>query len=284
MEPLTFLFVLAIFWMVFAVVQDFKTREIANWLNFSLIVFAIGFRFFYSFFNSDFNFLYQGLIGLGIFFVLGNVFYYCRFFAGGDAKLMISLGAIIPFSNNLLTNIKGFSLFLVIFLFVGIFYTFFSSLFLSIKNHKKFSKKFKKIFLKHKKLLFFGLFLSIIFLSFSLYDLVFLYFGCFLFFVLVLFFYLKAVEESCFVNIINTKNLREGDWICNTIKVKNKEIKPTWDGLTKKEISLIRKNYDKIKIKSGIPFSPVFLISFILFIIFFKTDIINFLFNFFIVF
>ena len=32
--------------MIFAVVQDLKKREIANWVNFSLIIFALGFRFF----------------------------------------------------------------------------------------------------------------------------------------------------------------------------------------------------------------------------------------------
>ena len=45
-------------------------------------------------------------------------------------------------------------------------------------------------------------------------------------------------------------------------------IKAKWDGLTKKEIHEIRKRYNQIKIREGIPFSPVFLISFILFIIF----------------
>ena len=86
MIEMIFLICLAFVWIVFASVQDLKSREVANWLNFSLIIFALGFRFFYSLFNNNFNFLYQGLIGLGIFFVLGNLFYYGRMFAGGDAK------------------------------------------------------------------------------------------------------------------------------------------------------------------------------------------------------
>jgi len=47
--------------------------------------------------EAGFGFFYQGLIGLGIFFVLGNALYYGRMFAGGDAKLMIALGAVLPF-------------------------------------------------------------------------------------------------------------------------------------------------------------------------------------------
>ena len=66
-----FLMILGAIWILFSVVEDLRKREVANWLNFSLIVFALGFRFFYSLFSDvGFNFFYQGLIGLGIFFVL----------------------------------------------------------------------------------------------------------------------------------------------------------------------------------------------------------------------
>jgi len=101
-----FLISLGLIWIIFAVVQDLKKREIANWLNFSLVIFALGFRLFYSLFGEfGYEFFYQGLIGFGVFFLLGNLLYYGKVFAGGDAKLMISLGAIIPFSKSLFTNI-----------------------------------------------------------------------------------------------------------------------------------------------------------------------------------
>src|SRR3989304_496776 len=110
MFHIIFLVVLMLIWLVFAVIQDLRTREIANWLNFSLIVFALGFRFFYELFSDiNFVFFYQGLLGLGIFFVLGTLLYYGRIFAGGDAKLMMSLGRILPF-------FKSFFFILIIFL------------------------------------------------------------------------------------------------------------------------------------------------------------------------
>jgi Flp pilus assembly protein protease CpaA len=76
MIEVIFLLSLAFIWIVFAVIQDLKSKEIANWLNFSLIIFALGFRFFYPFFNGNntlqgFSFFYQGLLGLGIFFISG---------------------------------------------------------------------------------------------------------------------------------------------------------------------------------------------------------------------
>ena len=63
---------LAFIWMIFAIVQDFKSREIANWLNFSLLLFALAIRLFYSIFTGNYDYILFGLVGLGVFFVLGN--------------------------------------------------------------------------------------------------------------------------------------------------------------------------------------------------------------------
>src|SRR3972149_7618794 len=104
MFEIIFLFVLALIWIIFATIQDVRTTEIANWLSFSLIAFALAFRFFYSLFIENFSFFYQGLIGLGIFFVLGNMLYSGKMFAGGDARLFIALGAILPISAGFSEN------------------------------------------------------------------------------------------------------------------------------------------------------------------------------------
>jgi len=42
-----FLIVIAIVWMIFAVIQDFRKREVANWWNFSLIAFVLAYRLFF---------------------------------------------------------------------------------------------------------------------------------------------------------------------------------------------------------------------------------------------
>ena len=142
MHYLIFLIILAGIWLVFAAIYDLKKRMVPNWLSFSLIIFALGFRFFYSLFNENFIFFYQGLIGLGIFFIIGNALYYGRVFAGGDAKLMIALGAVLPFSENFFKNIESFSFFILLFLFVGGFYGLIWSIFLTINNFKIFKKEF----------------------------------------------------------------------------------------------------------------------------------------------
>ncbi len=113
MIEMILLLVLALIWLIFAAISDLRTTEIPNWLNYSLIVFALGIRFFYSLFSAeDFNFFFQGLVGFGIFLALGNLMYKGKIFAGGDKKLFISLGPILPFSNNLVTNLEIFVSFL----------------------------------------------------------------------------------------------------------------------------------------------------------------------------
>jgi len=266
MYEIIFLAILAIVWIFFAVVQDLRTREIANWLNFSLIIFALGFRFFYSLFNSDFSFFYQGIFGLVVFFIIGNLFYYGRIFAGGDAKLMIALGAVLPFYNNFYENFSFFLFFLMIFLFVGAIYTLIGSLWFSLINFKAFKKEFRKQLEKLKKYYFSGLLLAILLALLGFVNGIFLSLGALIFVFLNLYIYAKAVDESSMVRNVKTGKLTEGDWLYKNVKVGKKTIKASWEGLNKKEIALLKKKYKEIKIRYGIPFSPVFLISFLILI------------------
>lgn len=267
MYKMIFLYILAGIWIFFVTVQDLKKREVADWVSFSLVIFALGFRFFYSLFSSNFLFFYQGLIGLGVFFIIGNILYYSRLFAGGDAKLMISLGVILPISNSFFENVNFFLWFLFIFLFCGAVYTLLWSFVLSVKNAKKFKKEFVFRFKKNKKLnytlMFFGLILMIIGFFYNLV----LFLGVLIFFMPYVYIYTKSVDEVCMIKRINSKNLSEGDWLYRDLKIGNKIINANWSGLTKEEIKLIQKKHKFVLIRQGIPFVPVFLISFLIFIL-----------------
>lgn len=259
-----FLIGLALVWIIFASAQDLKHKEVANWLSFSLIIFALGFRFFYCLFSAgNFNFFYQGLIGLGIFFVLGNLLYYGRMFAGGDAKLMIALGAILPLSENFYSNIKIFGFFLIIFLFVGAFYGIVSSMVLASRNFRKFQKEFLIQLRKNKKLVFVLLFLGLLIMALGFFEEMFFVSGILVFFFPYLFLFAKSVEKVCMIKKINVKDLREGDWLAKNVKIGRELIKSNWEGLSKEEIRKIRKKFKFVEVKYGIAFVPVFLISFL---------------------
>lgn len=315
MYQIIFLSILALVWIIFAAIQDLKSREIANWLNFSLIIFALGFRFFYSLFRLDnlliplfnfktlififhplkgilfvkeiltfihlflanFPFFYQGLIGLGIFFILGNLFYYGRMFAGGDSKLIFALGAVLPFSENFLINLKIFALFFFVFLFVGAVYGLSWSIVLTLKNFRGFKKEFSKKLKKNKKILYPIMSLGLILIVLGFIENVLFFLGILIFVLPYFYIYAKAVDEACMVKKIKTNNLREGDWLYKNLRIGGKLLKANWDGLNKQQIKEIKKRYKEVKIKQGIPFTPVFLISFLIliFLYFFRIGLWN---------
>ncbi len=266
MYEVIFLWALSLVWIVFAVVQDLKTREIANWLNFSLVIFALGFRFFYSLFNNDgFSFFYNGLIGLGIFFIIGNLLYYGKMFAGGDAKLMISLGAVLPVSSTIFSNLQNFLVFFLIFLVVGSFYTLVTSFFFCLKNFSSFRKAFAKKFREKKRLISVVLCFGLILMGFGFVNLMFLMLGIFIFVMSYLYLYSKAVDEACMIKKTNTKKLTEGDWLYRDLIIGKKTIRADWNGLSRSEIRDLKKKFKTVRIRQGIPFTPVFLFSFIIF-------------------
>ena len=79
-----------------------------------------------------------------------------------------------------------------------------------------------------------------------------------------LFIYGKAVEETCMVKKISPGRLREGDLLYEGIIVQGKKIKPDWEGLTEKDLKILRTYKGKVLIKDGIPFSPSFFFALIL--------------------
>lgn len=273
MIEVIFLISLALIWILFSVIADFKHRIVPNWLNFSLIIFALAFRFFYSLFANDFAFFYHGIIGLGIFFAIGNSLYYGRMFAGGDAKLMIALGAILPFSNDLTANAEIFATFFLLFLLSGAIYGFGWMAYLSAKNFNAQKREFRMQFGKNKKTFILSIAFAILFLIAGFYNSLFFYLGLIVFLIPYLYSYAKAVDETSLVKNVKTKNLSEGDWLYHDLKIGKKLIKAKWDGLSKEEIRLIRKKFREVKIRHGIPFTPSFLISFAILIWFYFKGI-----------
>ncbi len=268
MYEVIFLGILALVYIIFAVIQDVRTKEIANWVNFSLVIFALGFRFLFSIFQEDgFVFFYNGLIGLGIFLILGNLLYYGKVFAGGDAKLMIALGTILPYSPNIFTNLQNFFNFILIFLVIGFLYILISGAVFCIKNFKSFKKEFLVQLKKSKKWMLVVISLSILLLLLGFVNTSFLIIGILVFFTSYLYLYSKSVDESCMIKRIKSKDLREGDWLYSGVKIGKNNIKAKWEGVSKSDIMKIRKQYKEVRIRQGVAFSPVFLISFIVFII-----------------
>ena len=268
LEEDVFLIILALVWIFVAVIQDFRKREIANWWNFSLIAMALAYRACVSVFLWDYNYVVWGIIGFSAFFILAYGFYYARVFAGGDAKLLMGLGAILPFSNELMENVELGLYFIILFLVCGSIYGLFYSLGLALKNNKKFGKELGKQFDKNKKLVKIFLVLAILVLLVVLIarEFMFIWFSLLVLIFPFLFIYAKSIEESCLIMEKKSKDLVLGDWLYREVKVGRKKVKPNWEGLSEEDLEILKKYRGKVLVKEGIPFTPSFLFAFIILI------------------
>lgn len=258
------MYVLALVWVVFAVVQDLKTREVANWLNFSLIAFVLAYRGFYALASKDFMFFVYGLLGVLIFVVLGYVFYYGRVFAGGDAKLLMGLGGVFPYSSLMDYLFLGGG-FVVLLFSAGVVWTLLFSLKLVGENRKKFGKEFGKTIRRNKPWIYFGVLLFVfleVLVYVSLRDISLGLLGLVVLVFPFLFVYVKAVESACMIKLKKPGELTEGDWLERDVKVGRRTIRKSVHGLSRKDIALLKKARKKVWVKDGVPFTPAFLIAF----------------------
>ena len=257
-----FLIGLGLIWIIGAVLQDLKRREVDNIWNFSLIGFALAYRFAVSVFGGNYWFILNGLIGLAIFIMLGNLFYYSRLFAGGDAKLVMALGAVLPLSYNWIINLKIFGIFILLFFIGGSIYSLAWAFCLMFSNWKRFSKQFKN----YKKIFFIALIFVVLWtvFAFIISQTIFILIGLIILLFPLLFMFAKSIEESCMVKKVSPDKVTEGDWLYKDIFIKGKKIKSNWEGVSKRELKLIKsRDKNKVLVKYGIPFTPSFLFGFI---------------------
>ena len=269
MNEYIFLFGLAFVYIAFAIIHDFKTKEIPNWLNFSLIAFVLAYRAFYGIFSNNLMFFVYGLIGIIIFVIIGYAFYYGRIFAGGDAKLLMGFGGILPYERLEDYFYIGGGFIFILFL-IGSIWALIYSLFLVNKNIKKFVKEFKKELTLNKKIIYLAL-IFVIFLSFILFFFRIYYFLLLLLIIILLplfYIYSRSVDNSFMVKFVSPDKLTEGDWLLKDVKIGKRVIKKTVHGLTKHDIELLRKARKKLWIRDGVPFTPAFLFALIFMIVF----------------
>jgi len=248
----------ALVWIIFASICDIKKREIPNFVSFSLIAVALSIRAVQAILTSQANYFIYGIVGLAAFFIIANALYYCRFFAGGDVKLLTALGPVLGI--DLFFNFASNAV------LVGAVYGLAFSIFLASANSKKFGERFSRLLKGTAKIRYIILGISAIILILSLISKSILIAFTGILFLVAPYFYsfIKSVEDSCLIKTVPPGKLTEGDWLVYDVRIKGKTIKANFEGLTKNEIKLLKKSNKRITIKEGIPFVPVFFFAFIL--------------------
>ena len=260
-----FLIIIGLIWILGAVVQDIRKREVGNWWNFSLIALSLSYWAFLSVLSQDYRYILFGIAGFAVFFIIANLFYYSRVFAGGDAKLLMGLGPVLIFSFSWLEVFKFWGYFLILFLFLGGIYGLLYSFVLVYRNLEDFKKRIRYFGKKFRKLFFFSLIIGVcsLIIVLVLKQHILALFSLIILLTPILLVYAKGVEESCMIKKKNPQELTEGDWLYEKVKIGKRIIKPDWEGLSEKELKILKKYKGKVKIKEGIPFTPAFLFAFI---------------------
>jgi len=258
--------------LLIASYTDLKTREVPDWLNYSLIFTGIGLRLVFSVYYNNYSYILEGLSGLALFVAIAFLMFYAGQWGGGDSKMLMALGALFGIS----LDYNSFSIsFFINLLLVGALYGLLYSLYLTLNNWKAFRKELNK-FSNFKKYIHYfiisALALSII-IYFATEDIylkfIFISWIFFVFLTFILWQFVKIIEKSCMLKLVNPKVLTEGDWVAKEVKYKGGVIAGPKDlGVSKKQIQLLVKLYNQKKIskvilKQGIPFIPSFLVAFI---------------------
>ena len=257
---MNFLFIFYFLGLLIAIYQDFTRREIDDWLN--LFLFFSGVLFLGVFFDMFRN--SSVLISFGFFILIVSLlsfaFYYGRFFSGGDSKLFFALSPLLftPFLESSFFNLFYFIIFLFVF---GSVYSLCYSFFLFTRDFKK-AKVFFIKELKRKYSLILSC-IGIVLLIIGLFENLILILGILVFMFLFLFCMAKSLENVSMKRLVNTKKLREGDWLFYDVKIGNKIFKKNWEGLKSVDINYLRKFNKNIFVKDGIPYAPSFLFALI---------------------
>lgn len=262
MKEYYFLFAIALIATFIATIQDIKKREVANWLNFTLLAIGISYRLFYSIINNNYQFLLLGILGTAVMILSAYALYYGKAFAGGDAKLLMGYGPILPYVN-LQSAIYTPLIFLFALFLIGAVYSIGYSAIIIKNNKSQFKKEFSKSINKNKFIIPLTIILSLIAFFLAKSSAIFIIPSLIIALTPILFIYLKSIDK-CMIKLIPPKNLAEGDWLEKEIIIGKHKIKKTVHGLSIKDIQLLRKHNKKALIKEGIPFVPAFLISLIM--------------------
>lgn len=267
--------------LLIAALFDIKTREVPDWVNYSLIFLGFGLRIIYSISSFDISYVIEGLLGFGLFFLISLLMFYTGQWGGGDTKLLMGVGALLGFNLNF-SEIPLIITFFANLLIVGACYGLLWSLFLAVKHRKKFIISFKKNHKNNKIKITrrFVLITSIIILipafiiEAVLLKISFIALAIIPITTLYIWIFARSVEQSCMFKLLKPSQLTEGDWIEKDIEIGNKKVYTKRDlGVSKKQISLLKRYFSQGKIKNilvkeGIPFVPSFLLAFIVTLLF----------------
>ncbi len=248
---------------IIAAIIDLKTTEIPDRIPHSMIISGIVLWCIASIISHNYWPILKSLIVGSAFLAFGFLLYYFGQWGGGDAKLLAAIGFLLPDLKIPHLQFAFPISFLLNLFFIGAIYALIYAIVLAIKNEKIiciFFRQLKSI-ANFLIIVFFILFVLFFALNFFIST----YFRQAInipFFIIASFFSILLISGLFimwqFVNIVEKFGMRKripvsklkvGDVLADS---------KLWEGVTKKEITQIKKAKKFVWIKEGVRFAPAF--------------------------
>jgi Flp pilus assembly protein protease CpaA len=211
-------------------ISDIKRREVADWANYGLIAIAFASNLVFSLVSSDWGFIINSLIGFGVFFLLALVMFYTGQWGGGDAKMLMGIGALYgiglrPGENSFILS------FFIASLLAGAVYGILWSVGTAFRNLRSFLKEYNKTGgkgpVRNMRIMVIVLvvlsLLSLLLPVMPQVKLTLVSFSAVVYITFYAWLVIKAVEKSCMLRTVGPSKLTEGDWIAKQIWVKRRK-------------------------------------------------------------
>lgn len=272
MFPQALIYGIGLIALLIATYTDIKKLEVPDFLNYSLIALGLCIGAVESLFSGLIWPFLNALAGLGAGFLVAALLYYTGQWGGGDAKMLMGLGALhgTPLfgAQSIIISWQWplfFSIMSAI-LIVGCVYSliyFFGLTFVKYKQLLPELKKVPPIFIISSLGLAILSILSLLLfeqrLGLLLFSLGLLMAGGLALLVLA-----RIVQEKLMIQTIPVSKLVPGDWLEE--KIPDLNVGKT--GLTENNIAWLQKHRSEVQVKMGIPFIPGFLLGYLSIVIF----------------
>ncbi len=260
-------------------VHDLRTREVPDWINYFMIIFGLSGYLIVSIMEWSVWPFIQSLGAAFVFYIIAALMFYSGQWGGGDAKMLIGFGALLPVYPVVLANwfspILSFWPFFVTVFFnivlVGAALSLLAVLYLVSKHPKEFLREMEQQVKTHKNwifavalVLFIPITMYFIWLELFLTSMLsWIVLGLFL----LIFLAARAIEKTCMIKKVKVKKLTIGDWLAKDVMINNKLVCATnRTGLTEKDLTKLKilaeqGKLKNVQIRSGIPFIPSFFLG-----------------------
>ncbi len=255
--------------LILASYTDLKSREVPDWISYSLLFGAFALRILFSLTHQTlwWQTILSGIIGTAFFFLIALLFFYTHQWGGADSKLLMGMGMVLGADFIFQSNSWELVLYFILLMLIGAFFGLIWSLALAFIRRKKFLPTLKHKFKEYRKEHFYAYVAAALLALLAFLQIQLVILAIFPLIAYYLFLFASAVEQSCFLKEIKPSQLTLGDWLDKDIVVRGKTI-PCSKSLTKKDLVTLKRlekegKLHRVTIKEGVPFVPSFLLAYL---------------------